>query len=272
MANDVKWIKFMVGTFDGESFKKIKRAKIGGESFRDKLTAVWFELMDLAGKSNHNGMLISGSELPYQNEEDIAIMLDRDVKEIELCMAFYVKENMVEIIDNIYRLSNWEKYQNIKGLEDIREQTRLRVAKFREKQKEIVCNDTCNTNVTLPSYSISNSNSNSNIYNIKEDNKKEYIKEKDIIIYLNEKAGTGYKIIESNLKFVRNRLKDYSVEEIKEVIDKKVIEWKGTTMEKYLRPETLFNPTKFESYRNQNNLLSTQGNKITVDGSGFKCY
>ena len=30
MASDVKWIKLIVGMFDGESFKRIKRAKIGG--------------------------------------------------------------------------------------------------------------------------------------------------------------------------------------------------------------------------------------------------
>ena len=35
--SDVQWIKIKVGMFDGESFKKIKTAKIGGESFRDKL-------------------------------------------------------------------------------------------------------------------------------------------------------------------------------------------------------------------------------------------
>ena len=34
---DVKWIKLNVGMFDGNSFKKIKKAKIGGESYRDKL-------------------------------------------------------------------------------------------------------------------------------------------------------------------------------------------------------------------------------------------
>ena len=34
------------------------------------------------------------------------------------------------------------------------------------------------------------------------------------------------------------------------MIDKKVGEWFGTEMQKYLRPETLFG-TKFESYLNQ---------------------
>jgi hypothetical protein len=40
MAENVQWIRLKVGMFDGNSFKKIKRAKIGGVAFRDKLTAV----------------------------------------------------------------------------------------------------------------------------------------------------------------------------------------------------------------------------------------
>ena len=53
MAENVQWIRLKVGMFDGNSFKKIKRAKIGGVSYRDKLTAVWFELLDLAGGSQN---------------------------------------------------------------------------------------------------------------------------------------------------------------------------------------------------------------------------
>ena len=71
-----------------------------------------------------------------------------------------------------------------------------------------------------------------------------------VLDYLNEKAGTGFKPVESNLKFIVARLKDYSENDLKAVIDKKVKEWKGTKMQAYLRPETLFNATKFESYKN----------------------
>ena len=104
MADDVKWIKLKVGMFDGESFKKIKRAKIGGEKFRDKLTAVWFELMDFAGKCNHNGAFINSREIAYTCIEDIATMIDREPDELELCMQFFIHEGMVEIIDNVFLL------------------------------------------------------------------------------------------------------------------------------------------------------------------------
>lgn len=168
MSNqDVKWIKLKVGMFDGASFKRIKRAKIGGESFRDKLTAVWFELLDLAGKCNRDGFLIN-DELPYRDLEDVAIMLDREKEEVELCINYYINNGMVEIINDCYCLANWIKYQSVDGLDKIREQGRERIKRFREKKTAQIttsnCNVTCNATVTYPSQDIniySNSNSNS---------------------------------------------------------------------------------------------------------------
>ena len=117
------------------SFKKIKRAKIGGESFRDKLTAVWFELMDFAGQCNHNGAFIDTREIPFYEMSDLAAMIDREEKELELCMSFYIKEGMISIVDDVYMLSNWSAYQNTEGLDKIREQNRIRQAKYKQKQK-----------------------------------------------------------------------------------------------------------------------------------------
>lgn len=145
---DVKWIKMIVGMFDGMSFKKIKRAKIGGESYRDKLTAVWFELMDLAARCNHNGALVGTDGIPFTDLDDIAVQIDRDEDELKLCMTFYLKEHMVVIEDNAYALSNWGVYQNVDGMEKIREQTRQRVAKCREKKRLTEGNANCNVTVT----------------------------------------------------------------------------------------------------------------------------
>lgn len=169
--DNVQWIKLKVGMFDGESFKKIKKAKIGGESFRDKLTAVWFELLDFAGKCNHSGFLINSREIPFQSISDIAVMIDRTPEELDLCMKFFINEGMVEIIDDIYLLSNWMMYQNEAGLEKIREQTRLRVEKHRKKKAlaegkgEEECNVTSNVTTALQNRYplILNSSSNSSI-------------------------------------------------------------------------------------------------------------
>lgn len=146
---EVQWIKLKVGMFDGNSFKKIKRAKIGGVPYRDKLTSIWFELLDLAGKSNANGCLIDNNEIPYRSFEDIATMLDREEEEIELCMQFFINERMIEIIDDIYCLTNFVRFQNKDGLDKIREQTRKRVAKCREKKLLSQGSVTSNVTVTL---------------------------------------------------------------------------------------------------------------------------
>ena len=131
---DVKWVKLKVGMFDGESFKKIKRATIGGQKFRDKLTAVWFELLDFAGKCNHAGAFINQREIPFVSTDEIAVMIDREPEELDLCMQFFVNEGMVEIIDNIYQLSNWTQYQNEDKLSQIREQNRIRQANYRARK------------------------------------------------------------------------------------------------------------------------------------------
>lgn len=155
MRNDkVKWIKFKVGMFDGNSFKRIKRAEIDGVyDFRDKLTAVWFELLDLSGKLNNNGYL-SNDEIEFNTYEDIAIEIDRTTKEVELCLRWFVNNRMIEVVDNVFLISNWSKYQNIDGLEKIRLQGRERQRAFRENKKLSLPHNKVvepnDTNVTLP--------------------------------------------------------------------------------------------------------------------------
>ena len=94
-------------------------------------------------------------------------------------------------------------------------------------------------------------NNNKPNYN-NENNKKKY---KDIYIqictYLNEKAGTNYRPTSAaTQRHINARLAEgFTVDDFIKVIDVKCAEWRGTEMEKYLRPETLFG-TKFESYLN----------------------
>lgn len=88
-----------------------------------------------------------------------------------------------------------------------------------------------------------------------------------VLNYLNEKAGTHYKAVESNLKFIKARLKDYTVNDLKTVIDRKCAEWQGTKMQMYLRPETLFNATKFESYLNGLKSEEPKAEPFKIDAS-----
>lgn len=136
MANNIKWIKMKVGMFDGLSFRRIKSAKLGGASFRDKLTAVWFELMDFAARCGNNGRLTNPSEVPYRDLNDIALMIDRDGDELKACMTWFVNEGMIEIVDDMYKLSHWELYQNRVDEEVKREKNRIRQAEHRKRITE----------------------------------------------------------------------------------------------------------------------------------------
>lgn len=84
--------------------------------------------------------------------------------------------------------------------------------------------------------------------NNKELNTKEY---KYIVEYLNKKAETNYRATsKATQSHIKARLAEgFTLENFYSVIDKKCAEWKGTDMEKYLRPETLFG-SKFENYLN----------------------
>ena len=76
---------------------------------------------------------------------------------------------------------------------------------------------------------------------------------KDVIEYLNSKLGTRYKYTSKSIqKHINARIcEGYKYEDFVFVIDIKYKDWHGTEMAKYLRPETLFNSEKFQSYVNQ---------------------
>ncbi|MCP4394926.1 MAG: hypothetical protein GY804_11770 [Alphaproteobacteria bacterium] len=80
---------------------------------------------------------------------------------------------------------------------------------------------------------------------------------KEVLEYLKLVTGRGFR--EST--DLKARLKTYSADEIKAVIDYKAKEWMGSDMQKYLRPQTLFNKTKFEGYLNDSNQLVPATNK-----------
>lgn len=107
-----------------------------------------------------------------------------------------------------------------------------------------------------------NTNNINNLSNEEINNNKENIKEREkieqIIRNLNLTLGTSYRPTTPNtVKHITARLREgYDVFDFFDVINTKYEEWKGTDMEKYLRPDTLFG-TKFENYLNQSKCKET---------------
>lgn len=109
---------------------------------------------------------------------------------------------------------------------------------------------------------------NLSIYNL-EDNLNIYIVE--IVNYLNEKTGKKFSPdTASTRKHIIARLKEgRTVDDFKRVIDTKCAQWLGTQFSGFLRPETLFAPTKFENYLNEGIGGVTNGKDSGLDISVF---
>lgn len=87
------------------------------------------------------------------------------------------------------------------------------------------------------------------IIGFREEPKSRTAKAEEVLEFLNMKAGRNYRPTRVNLEFIEARLKEgYTVDECKQVVAMKVREWRGSEMDMYLRPATLFNCAKFNSY------------------------
>ena len=131
----IEWIKIHVDTFTGESFRRIRRVRQGGELSRDRLSAVFFELLVLAGQCNQSGQLRRQNGEPYADAEDIALMLDRDTEEIEPCINWFLQDGILTYTDGVYTVTNWERFQNEEALTKIREKNNEKQKRYRDKKK-----------------------------------------------------------------------------------------------------------------------------------------
>ncbi|ALC80423.1 phage replisome organizer N-terminal domain-containing protein [Bacillus gobiensis] len=238
--SEVKWIKLSTHMFEDEKIKLIEQMP---ES--DTLLIIWVKLLTQAGKTNASGYIFLSENIPY-TEEMLAAIFNRPIPIVRLALKTFEQFGMIEINENQFiSICNWEKHQNIQGMDKIREQNRLRKQRQRDKQKFL----------QIPNNSHVKSRDSHVIDKEKEldiDKEKDNIPFKLIIDFLN-------KVAEKNFRETTQKTKDlikarwnegFKFEDFKQVILVKSNEWRNTDMVKFLRPETLFG-TKFESYLNQ---------------------
>ena len=142
---EVQWIKIVTDIFDN---RKIKQIEYMPEA--DSILVIWFKLLCLAGNINESGLLLITKDIPY-TEEMLANEFKRPLNTVRLALATFQRFGMIEIVDDIMGVSNWEKYQNVESLERIKEQNRERQARFRAKNKipTLPKPDKNNSNVTV---------------------------------------------------------------------------------------------------------------------------
>lgn len=234
---EVKWIKLTTDMFDNRKVKHLRRLPEG-----NNIVLIWVMLLTMAGRCNSNGMIFLTENIPY-SPKMLADELDFEENTVRLALTILEQLNMIVTDNGYFTIAGWEEYQNIEGMDKIREQNRLRKQKQREKQKllENASRDSHGTVTQGHAIDI-------DIEEDKELDKDIYI---SIVSYLNEKAGTNFRANGNKVKHCINaRLREgYKIEDFKTVIDKKCSDWIGTDYEKYLRPSTLFG-TKFEDYYN----------------------
>ena len=126
---DVKWIKIMTDVFDNKKIKQIECLPDG-----DGIIVIWVKLLCLAGSINDNGMVYLTKDIPY-TEQMLAAQFNRPLTLVQIALNTFQRFGMIDVVDDILFVSNWEKYQSVDRLREIREYNRLAQQKSREKKK-----------------------------------------------------------------------------------------------------------------------------------------
>lgn len=234
---DVKWIKIMTDIFDDEKILLIESMPSA-----DSIIVIWFKLLTLAGKQNNNGVFLLSDRIAY-TDEMLAAIFRRDINTVRLALDVFQGFGMIEIVNNVLTIPNWNKHQTLDAYEKKKQRDRLYQAERRAAQKAIA---------EKSSDTSADASSDVAISDIDKDKERDIDKYKYIVDYLNSKTGKTFRYqTPKTQKLINARMSEgFKVDDFKAVIDKKCADWLKTDMEKYLRPETLFG-TKFEGYLNE---------------------
>lgn len=130
--SEVKWIKIVTDIFDDE-----KMCLIESLPSADSIIVIWFKLLCLAGKNNNSGVFLMNDRIAY-TDEMLATVFRRDVNTVRLALDTFERFGMIEIIDGVITIPNWNKHQTLDSYEKRKERDRLYQAERRAKQKALV--------------------------------------------------------------------------------------------------------------------------------------
>ena len=128
---EVKWIKLTTDMFDNRKIKHLRRLPDG-----NNIVLIWVMLLTMAGRCNSNGLIFLTENIPY-TPKMLADELDFEESTVQLALKALEQLNMIVTDNGFFSIAGWEEYQNIEGMDKIREQNRLRKQKQRDKQKLI---------------------------------------------------------------------------------------------------------------------------------------
>jgi predicted phage replisome organizer len=129
---DVKWIKITTDIFDDEKILLI-------ESLPDAyaIITVWFKLLCLAGKMNNSGVFMMNNRVAY-TDKMLATIFRMKESTVQLALQTFVQFGMIEIIDGVITIPNWNKHQSLDAYEKKKQRDRIYQAERRAAQKALV--------------------------------------------------------------------------------------------------------------------------------------
>lgn len=128
---DVKWIKITTDIFDDEKILLIESLPMA-----DSIITVWFKLLVLAGKQNNSGVFTMNDKIPY-TDEMLATIFRRDIKTIRVALSTFEKFDMIEVVDGVITIPNWNKHQTLDAYEKKKERDRIYQQNRRAEQRLI---------------------------------------------------------------------------------------------------------------------------------------
>ena len=126
----VKWVKITTDMFDNRKIKHLRKLPDG-----NNIVLIWVMLLTMAGRCNAGGLIFLTENIPYTTKM-LADELDFEENTVKLAIGALEQLNMVQTDNGYFTIAGWEEYQNIEGMDKIREQNRLRKAAQRQRAKQ----------------------------------------------------------------------------------------------------------------------------------------
>lgn len=159
---NVKWIKIATDIFDDEKILLIESLPSA-----DEIIVIWFKLLCLAGKNNNDGIFMMNDRIAY-TDEMLATIFRRNVNTVKLALKTFEDFGMIETLNGVISIPNWNKHQDLQKLKEHNEYMRNYMANRRAAQKALTTSkteeikSTLNTDVNIAVNTPVNVNSNIN--------------------------------------------------------------------------------------------------------------
>ena len=140
---EVKWVKLTTDMFDNRKIKHLRKLPEG-----NNIVLIWVMLLTMAGRCNSGGMIFLTENIPY-TPKMLADELDFEENTVTLALQALEQLDMIITDNGFFTVAGWEEYQNIEGMDKIREQNRERQRLKRERKKLALLDMSRDSNVTV---------------------------------------------------------------------------------------------------------------------------